>query len=94
MEEFKRLWGRNIAHGRAALNAEGGLRSGDEPPMSQARLAELLGVTQQTVSDWERGVNAPRDDLKVEIAGVLHQDVWQLFPLVRNVPSKRSRRAS
>lgn len=51
--------------------------------MSQARLAELLKVTQQSVSDWELGRMAPRDDMRLAIAEVLHMDVQVLFPFIR-----------
>lgn len=71
MEELKRLWGQNVQHGRKALD------------MSQVDLAEACHVTQQTISSIERGEYAPRDDLKVRIATALHQDVRQLFPLIR-----------
>lgn len=83
MNERKRLWGGNIRRARLALNASGELRRSDEDPMSQERLGELVGVTQQTVSDWERGLATPSDDHKVRVCEVLHQDVRQVFPLVR-----------
>lgn len=71
MEELRRLWGDNIERGRKTLG------------ITQTQFAALLEVTQQTVSEWETGSSAPRDGLKVRIAEVLHQDVRQLFPLVR-----------
>lgn len=89
MSEIRRLWGDNIRRGRALLNNEGSFRSADQPAMSQVRLAQLLDVTQQSVSEWERGTSAPRDDMKVRLAEVLHQDVRQLFPLVRPLAATR-----
>jgi DNA-binding transcriptional regulator YiaG len=71
VNEIHRLWGQNIERGRRALD------------LSQVAFAELVGVTQQTVSWWEAGRGAPRDILKVHVAEILHQDVRQLFPLVR-----------
>ena len=71
MDEVKRTWGHNVACGRKALG------------LTQARLAELCSVTQQTISAIESGTYAPRDGLKVRIAEQLHQDVRQLFPLMR-----------
>lgn len=65
----RRLWGSNIRIGRKALK------------LTQKQLAELLGVEQQSVSYWESGISAPRDDKKIEIAKVLQQDVNALFPL-------------
>lgn len=52
--------------------------------MSQVELAIEVGVTQQTVSEWEAATISPRDELKVLIADALRQDVSQLFPLVRS----------
>lgn len=84
MQELRRLWGRNIEQGRKRLSADGTrFRADDEAPMSQTTLAEHVDVTQQTVSDWEAGRTAPRDEHKVKVATVLHQDVHQVFPLVR-----------
>lgn len=62
-------WGRNIRSLRKALN------------LTQDDLAETLKVTQQSVSYWEKGVAAPRDDQKLAIAKALNSDVAYLFPL-------------
>jgi len=51
--------------------------------MSQARLAELVGVQQSAVAKWERGITEPRMAHKQMLAAVLHQDVFMLFPLSR-----------
>lgn len=69
------LWGRNIRHGRLAMK------------LTQKQLAEILNVEQQSVSYWESGVWAPRDDKKLEIAKVLNQEVRFLFPLVEAAAS-------
>lgn len=70
--ERTRTWGKNIERGRDALG------------MTQAQLAEAVGVTQQAVSSWEQGLSTPRDEMRLALAEVLHQDVAQLFPLFRN----------
>lgn len=71
VNERQREWGRNIKAQREALG------------LGQKDLAYLLGVNQGTVSRWESGRVAPRDDHKVQIATVLHIDARMLFPLVR-----------
>jgi transcriptional regulator with XRE-family HTH domain len=49
--------------------------------LSQAQLASQLGVSPQSVYNWERGLNAPRDEQKLAIAKALNSDVAYLFPL-------------
>lgn len=71
VDEYKRMWGRNVRHGRQALG------------MSQKRLADLCDITQQSISSIEKGETSPRDHTKVRLAEALHQDVHQLFPLAR-----------
>lgn len=70
-DERQREWGRNVRIGRQALG------------MTQAHFGALIGVRQSTVTRWEHGLLAPRDDMKIRIADALHQDVRQLFPLLR-----------
>lgn len=85
VKETKQEWGRNVKLFRQTLGADGKLRpSADVPAMSQADLARLCNVTQQTISAIEKGTTAPRDSLKVTIATVLGQDVRVLFPLTRS----------
>jgi transcriptional regulator with XRE-family HTH domain len=38
---------------------------------SQQRLADELGTTQQVVYRWEKGINDPRADVMVRMAGIL-----------------------
>lgn len=86
VDELLRLWGANIETGRKAVTPEGNVRrSRDDstPCMTQDQLAKLVGVRQSTVARWEAGAYAPRDHHKIRIATVLHQDVRQLFPLIR-----------
>ena len=70
-DDLMRQWGSNIALARK-------LRG-----LSVKTFAEEMGVSVATVSRWEAGKMAPRDDNKVEIATVLATDVRMLFPLVR-----------
>ena len=73
ISERSRIYGQNIRRGRLAVGLT-----------SQQALAEALGagVWQSTVARWERGEIVPRDDMKLRIAAVLHQEVRQLFPLI------------
>lgn len=66
---IRQQWGRNVALGRRTLK------------LSQTALAKQCGVSQQAISDIERGVASPGDWLKQYLAGALHQRVEHLFPL-------------
>ena len=54
--------------------------------MSQTDLANLLGVTQGAVSQWENGLSFPRSELLPKIAAVLQCTVDEL--LQRNLKSE------
>lgn len=54
--------------------------------MTQTKLAELVGVHQPAVSDWEKGNLAPRDEMKFKIAAVLGLTLEELFPFPAVVP--------
>lgn len=75
--ERSRTYGRNIRYGRNAVGLD-----------TQQKFADALNVAgagnvaQSTVARWERGEIVPRDDMKLLIASVLHQEVRQLFPLI------------
>lgn len=71
MDELVRMWAGNIKRGREALG------------LKQWQLADLLGVRQASVCRWECAKAVPTDDHKLAIAAALHQDVRQLFPLIR-----------
>ncbi|MBQ6294097.1 MAG: helix-turn-helix transcriptional regulator [Lachnospiraceae bacterium] len=60
--------------------------------MSQTQLAENVGVTRQTVSNWEKGVSNPDIRMLEQLANALHCDVDDLlYPaLVTNSRSKRN----
>lgn len=67
MTGYRHTWGLRIKAARIAA----GLRQED--------LAEILGIEQSQVSRWERGQNAPRDDLRQELARVLGVDPDSIF---------------
>lgn len=62
------LWGERI---RIARQAAG---------MTQVQLAAALGVAQQVVSAWEKGLYGPRDQKRIPLARVLGTTVDELFP--------------
>lgn len=75
MEELHRQWARNIRRGREALK------------LTQFDLAAAVGVKPASVCRWE-SLEAdkratPTDAHKLALAAALHQDVQQLFPLIR-----------
>jgi len=49
--------------------------------ISQATLAELLGVSQQTLSKFENGVLVPSFDMQARIAAILGTSPDELFPV-------------
>lgn len=61
-------WGQKVKTRRAQLG------------LTQAQLAELGGMTQQTVSNLEAGLHIPRDDIKVMVARALGTSPGELFP--------------
>lgn len=61
-------WGRRIETARKAVG------------LTQADLSAALGVSQQLVSSWERGLTAPRDEVRPSLARLLEVSVYELFP--------------
>lgn len=61
-------------------------RSREDLGISQRRLADLCQVDPSSISRIERGVLAPRDDLKWKLAGALGVTVEDLFPYPGVVP--------
>ena len=70
MTTGKAVWGRNIRN----LREKNGL--------SQRQLAVELGVTQASVSQWESGSTAPRDELRIVLARFFAEDYFSIFPVV------------
>lgn len=50
-----------------------------EANLSQAKLAEILRVSPQAVSKWERGVALPDIDLLIPLADVFSLTLDELF---------------
>ena len=54
------------------------------PALTQAKFAELLGVSQQAVGLWERGKNMPSHDLVVQIANYFNVSTDYMMCLTDN----------
>jgi len=50
--------------------------------IGQEQLAELLGVSRQSVSKWENGAAIPKTELLLDLARVLNTDLSKLLPPV------------
>ena len=48
---------------------------GKEQGMTQANLAERLGITDRAVSKWETGRSLPDSGIMLELCGLLHINV-------------------
>ena len=60
--------------------------------LSQDLLAEKLGVTRQTISNWERGNSYPDLDMLVRISEILNSNPNELlYPPVKNKKSYMDR---
>ena len=53
----------------------------EEQGLTQAQLAELVGVDFRTVSIWERGIRLPKDEFTIELCSVLGVEMTYLFGL-------------
>lgn len=58
----------------------------DAVGLTQSKLAEIVGVTQPTISSLERGRYVPSDDLKWRLAGALGCLITELFPFPAHRP--------
>lgn len=54
------------------------------PALTQAKFAELLGVSQQAVGLWERGKNMPTHDLVVQISNYFNVSTDYMMCLTDN----------
>jgi transcriptional regulator with XRE-family HTH domain len=68
MEDLHRSWGHRIKKRRLEMG------------FTQQSFADIVGVTQATVSRWEQGSKTPSDSQKWRIAGALRQTMEELFP--------------
>ena len=50
-----------------------------EQGMTQAALAEMLGITDRAVSKWETGKSLPDSGIMLELCGILHINVNELL---------------
>lgn len=62
------LWGERI---RLARHTAG---------LTQVQLAAAMGVAQQVVSAWEKGLYGPRDHKRIILARILGTTIEDLFP--------------
>ncbi len=49
--------------------------------LSKNKMAELLGVTKETIKLWEDGISNPRYDTLIMISRVTHTPVTHFFPI-------------
>ena len=58
--------------------------------MTQQALADLVGITRQTVIALEKGKYYPSLELAFRIAAAFNTPVEQVFEVARDLPSKKS----
>lgn len=58
----------------------------EERGLGQEQVAQQLGVSQQTVSRWEKGLALPRPDRVRQLAALLHLDTAHLLRLSGYLP--------
>jgi len=58
--------------------------------MTQQALADLVGITRQTVIALEKGKYYPSLELAFRIAAAFNAPVEQVFEVARDLPSKKS----
>ena len=64
-----------------------------EQGMTQARLAERLGITDRAVSKWETGKSLPDSGIMLELCGLLHINVNELLSGERIMSEAYDKRA-
>lgn len=82
MGALHRFWGERI---RLARQAAG---------LTQVQLAAAMGVAQQVVSAWEKGLYGPRDHKRIRLARILEKTVDELFPYDDDDPDASGRVAA
>ncbi len=60
----------------------------EERGLGQVQLADTLGVSQQTVSRWEKGLALPRPNRVTDLARVLEVDATHLARLAGYLPTE------
>jgi len=78
VQTLRTLWGQRIITARRAAG------------LTQVQLAAAVGVPQQTISQWERGVAAPRDDRRPHLARALGTTPAELFAYPDNGNGKEA----
>lgn len=67
MSKLAERWGEAIREARLAAG------------LTQEQLADRIDGEQTTISRWERGVDVPRDEMRMKVARALGVPVGELF---------------
>lgn len=82
MSPVRTVWGKRIAAARRAI------------PLTQVQLAAAVGVTQQLVSAWEKGIAAPAVDRRPRLARILGVPADELFAYPEDDPDDENGKAA
>ena len=58
-----------------------------EKKLTQAQFAEIIGVTNRSISRWENGVNMPDFDVLIQIAEYFDVGIEEILDGERRIPS-------
>ncbi len=64
-----------------------------EKSLTQQQMADILFVTQQTVSNWEKGKNMPTVDMLGDIADKLGVEVYDLLYTCNDITARQEKKA-